>query len=656
MSETGTVVRCEIDAGGLFTVWFDAGDKPVNTLTAAAWSGLEAALDRIDTDRPVGVVLASAKPRSFIAGADLFELRALTDDALEAHLARGQRILDRLAALPMPTVAALAGDALGGGLEVALACRWRVAADDPSVKLGLPETTLGLLPGWGGTLRLPRLVGLEPALALMVPGKTIPPAEAARIGLVDRLAARAEVLAAARSLAATPSVPPRHRHDVDPADRHAICERFRRLTRDRSADHLPAPLRLIDVVETGCAAGPAAAAAAERRGLVELRATPASRNQLRLFFLRTAAKKAAVAAAAGTPRPVRAAVVIGGGTMGAGIAAALAAAGIGVHVVEADDRAAAAARSRLAAAGAAAVPATTDWFPVAAADLVVEAVSEAGPLKRDVFRRIDDRARPTAILATNTSSLSVAEIAAAVRDPSRVIGLHFFNPVAKMALVEVVRPPRATAAAVATGVAIATALGKTPVVCRDAPGFVVNRILFPYLHAALAVAATADDVAAIDAAARAWGMPVGPFALIDEIGLDVTAAIFTALAAPLAAPLGARLAPPAPLAAAVAAGCLGRKAGRGFYLHAGADGRPVPNPAVAAWLGTGSVAVAPFTTADVASRLVAPMAAEARLLLAEEVVASADAIDLATVLGGGFPAFRGGLATFAGLGAAPESG
>lgn len=649
MSETGTGVRCEIDAGGLLTVWFDAAGRPVNTLTAAAWDGLDTALDRIDADRPVGVVLASAKPRSFIAGADLFELRGLADEALEAHLARGQRILDRLAALPMPTVAALDGDALGGGLEVALACRLRVAADDPTVKLGLPETTLGLVPGWGGTIRLPRLVGLEAALALLVPGKTIPPAEAARIGLVDRLASRADLLAAARSLALAPAAPPRRLIAFDPVERHSICERFRRLTRDRSGAHLPAPLRLIDVVEIGCDAGPAAGAAAERRALVELRATPASKNQLRLFFLRTAAKKAAVAAAAGTPRSVHAAAVIGGGAMGAGIAAALATAGIGVHVVEADERSAAAARPRLAAAGAAAVPVTTDWSAVAAADLVVEAVVEAGPVKHDVFRRLDEIARPTAILATNTSSLSVAGIAERVRDPGRVIGLHFFNPVAKMPLVEVVQPPAAAADAVATGVAVATTVGKTPVVCRDAPGFVVNRVLFPYLHATLTAATTADDVAAIDAAARAWGMPTGPFALLDEIGLDVAAAIF----ASLSEPLGPRLAPPPALAAAIAAGCLGRKTGRGFYLHDPAGGRPAPHPAAAAWLGAAAPPGPPFTAADFEPRLVAPMAEEARRVLAEGIVASADAIDLATVLGCGFPAFRGGLATWAGL-AAPH--
>lgn len=640
--ESSGPVRCELDADRVMTVWFDVAGKPVNTLAAAVWDGLDAAVRRIEAETPAGVVLASAKPRSFIAGADLFELRDLSDADLEAHLARGQQLLDRLEAVTVPTVAALNGDALGGGLEVALACRVRIAADEPRAKLGLPETTLGLVPGWGGTIRLPRLVGLEKALALMVPGKTIPPGEAAALGLVDRVVPAAALLAEAKRLVLAPPAA-RAAHAADPAECREICARFRATTRGRSGDHLPAPLALIDVVETGITAGRDAGAAAERHGLVDVRATPAGRNLLRLFFLRTAAKKRAAAEAAGTARPVRTAVVIGGGTMGAGIATALATAGMVVHVIEADERAAAAVAARLA--GGAPVRVTADWSPVAAADLVVEAVVEDLPAKVDVFRRIDAAARPEAVLATNTSSLSVASIAAATRDPARVIGLHFFNPVAKMPLVEVVRSPSSAADALATGVAVATALGKTPVVCRDAPGFIVNRVLFPYLREAVVAAAEGADVAAIDAATRAWGMPMGPYALLDEIGLDVSLFILRALEQTL----GPRLAAPPLLAAAVDRGWLGRKSGRGFYDHP-PEGKPVPNPSWAELGPTAGGATARDAADVVERRLITPMADEARRVLAEQVVTAADAVDLATVLGIGFPAFRGGLATFAGLG------
>jgi 3-hydroxyacyl-CoA dehydrogenase/enoyl-CoA hydratase/3-hydroxybutyryl-CoA epimerase len=638
-------VRSEVDAAGVMTVWLDLPGRSVNTMSAAMWAGLDGVLHAIETTRPKGVVLASAKPRSFVAGADLFEMQAMTDLQLDDYLATGQRILDRLAALPMPTVAAINGDALGGGYELALACRHRIAIDEPRIRIGMPETTLGLVPGWGGTIRLPRLIGLAEALGVMLPGRAVTPAEAAALGMIDALAPRDGLLAAARAVALAPSD---HKaaaadRDANPADRARMLTRFREETRARSGDSLPAPLRLIEVVAVSYDQGHRAASAAERLGLVEMRRTEAGRNMMRLFFLKTAAKKAAVARAAGKPRAVRTAVVIGGGTMGAGIAHALHRAGIATQVVEADAAAAAAAADRLVRlVGTDAIHATADWSAVPSADLIVEAVVERLPEKLRVFRRVAGLASPEAVVATNTSSLSVAEIAAATGRPDRVIGLHFFNPVAKMPLVEVVRHPRADADAVATGVAVATAAGKTPVVVGDGPGFIVNRVLFPYLHEAVAMYAEGHPVAAIDAAMRSWGMPLGPFQLLDEIGLDVTAMILDALRHAL----GDRLAQPPVLGRMVARGWLGRKSGTGFYVHP-PDGKPTPNPElIEPAAQPGPAAIAPL---DVQRRLMEPMAAEARLVLESGVADSADTIDLATVLGLGFPPFRGGLATFAGL-------
>ena len=643
MSDPVGGVRCDLDADGLLMIWIDVPGKPVNTLSTATWDGLDAAVGRIERDRPAGVIIASAKTRSFVAGADLFELREMSDDALDRHLDRGQRILDRLEATGMPTVAAINGDTLGGGLELALACRFRVAADDPRSRLGLPETTLGLVPGWGGTFRLPRLIGLERALALMVPGKTVPPSEALAMGMVDSLTTHERLIETARELVTATPAPRAAAVAQDAASRDELIARFRRSTRERSGDHLPAPLRLLDIVTTGCGGTVAEAEAAERRGLIEMRATPAGRNLMRLFFLKTAAKKTAAAEAGGTSRPVRSAVVLGGGTMGAGIAAALAGSGIEVQVIEADRLSAEAAAARLAKAGSAAVPVVTDWSAAATADLVIEAIVEALPEKLAAFRRLDGVVRPDAILATNTSSLSVSVIAAAMSRPGRVIGLHFFNPVARMPLVEVVRTPYAEADAVATGVAVAAALGKTPIVCGDRPGFVVNRVLFPYLREAIVRCPESGvEPYHIDAELRAWGMPMGPFLLMDEIGLDVTTLIFESLAASF----GPRLAPPAALVAAVSRGWLGKKSGRGFYDH-GPEG-PLPNPQWRELFAGGGVR-ADFAHTDTATALVDAMAAEARFVLGEKVVATADAIDLATVLGIGFPAFRGGLATCAGL-------
>ena len=638
-------VRLEIDADRVATVWLDAPGRPVNTVSADVLAELETVIGRIEAERPVAVVFASAKA-GFCGGADLAEIRDLDDPALDRFLAAGQSLLDRIAALPVATVAALGGDALGGGLELALACRDRVAADDPRLKLGLPETTLGIVPGWAGTLRLPQLVGLAPALKLLVTGRTVAPSEALTLGLVDEIVPRERLLDTARRRASAAAPRPTRPDPLagDAAARAAECGRLRAETRKRSADHLPAPLRVIDLVEASYPEAGPDAAAAERRALVELRRTPACRNLVRLFFLRTGGRKAAARIAGGTPRPVAIAAVIGGGTMGAGIAQALARAGIDVRVIEADQAAASAAATRIAAGGSA-VEVTTDWSRAAAADLVVEAVVERLPVKVDVFRRLDGLVRPDAVLATNTSSLSVADIAAATARPDRVIGLHFFNPVAKMPLVEVVRPPQAAPDAVATGVAVAGAAGKTPVVCADAPGFVVNRVLFPQLREALVLFDEGASVAATDAAIRGWGLPMGPFMLIDEIGLDVTQMILESLAAAL----GPRFAPPPALGRALAAGWLGRKSGRGFYDHP-RDGGPTPNAEFVA-----AAAAAPSAPAEaIQRRLIDPMAAEARLVLDAGVVDSADTLDLATVLGLGFAPFRGGLATAAGLAPAPR--
>jgi 3-hydroxyacyl-CoA dehydrogenase/enoyl-CoA hydratase/3-hydroxybutyryl-CoA epimerase len=638
-------IRLEIDADRVATVWLDVPGRPVNTVSAGVLAEFEKVVGRIEAERPAAVVFASAKA-GFCGGADLTEMGDLDDPTLDRFLADGQRLLERIATLPVHTVAALGGDALGGGLELALACRDRVAADDPRLKFGLPETTLGLVPSWGGTLRLPRLVGLAPALKLLVTGRTVAPEEALALGLVDELVPRDRLLDTARrrAIAAAPRTPRPDPLAADAAARAAECGRLRAETRKRSGDHLPAPLRVIDIVEASYPEAGPAAAATERRTLLDLRGTPACRNLLRLFFLRAGGRKAAARISGGTPRPVATAAVIGGGTMGAGIAQALARAGIAVWVLEADQAAAGAAAARLAAGGSA-VEVTTDWSRAAAADLVVEAVVERLPVKVDVFRRLDGLVRPEAVLATNTSSLSVAAIAAATARPDRVIGLHFFNPVAKMPLVEVVRPPQAAADAVATGVAVAGAAGKTPVVCADAPGFVVNRVLFPQLREALVLFDEGGSVADTDAAIRAWGLPMGPFMLIDEIGLDVTQMILESLAAAL----GPRFAPPPALARALAAGWLGRKSGRGFYDHP-RDGRPAPNAEFVA----AAPAAVPAPAGAIQRRLIDPMAAEARLVLDAGVVDSADALDLATVLGLGFAPFRGGLATAAGLAPAPR--
>jgi len=634
------------DCDGVMTVWFDARGRSVNTLSVEMWSDLDRAMGEVESAKPVGVIFASAKPTSFIAGADLFEMQAMDDSQLDLFLAKGQRILDRIAALAIPTVAAINGDALGGGLELALACQWRIAIDEPPIQIGLPESTLGLVPGWGGMIRLPRLVGLAEALKIMVTGKSLSPADALTVGLLDGVVSREMLLPVARAWATQrrpAAVPPMAGRDSDAGERGIVCDRFRSITRQRSGDNLPAAIRLVDTVELSYTQDHAAASDAERRALIELRSTEAGRNLMRLFFLRVGAKKAALADAPGESRSIRSAVVIGGGTMGAGIAHSLARAGISVTVIEADGRTAALATARIAGlTGDDSIHVTTDWTAIASADLVVEAVVEQMAAKVDIFGRIDALAQPEAVLASNTSSLSVAAIAIATKHPERVIGLHFFNPVSKMPLVEVVRTPLTDGNVLATGVAVAICAGKTPIVVNDAPGFLVNRVLFPYLREAISLFTESGAILPIDSAIKAWGMPMGPLELMDEIGLDVGRLIFDSLSLSL----GPRLSSPSILEQAINRGWLGKKSGCGFYLYRKEE-KPVPNPEFLSLTGLASPNELP--AAIVQQRLMKPMAEEARLVLKDGVVKTADAIDLATVLGLGFAPFRGGLASFAGL-------
>jgi len=422
------------------------------------------------------------------------------------------------------------------------------------------------------------------------------------------------------------------------------------------------------VVKTGYEHGMSAGLTAEREAILELVRTDATRNLLRLFYLRRGAKRRAADRLEAKPSEVKYAAVIGGGTMGAGIAHALIRAGIGVRLVEVNPAAASAAlgrvrrlldedvsAGRLNQLGAShafnrASP-TAEWTGLGMADLVVEAVVETMDAKREVFARLERLTRPNAILATNTNSLRVAEIAKAVNQRGRVIGLHFFNPVNEIPLVEIVRGPQSDDAALASGLALANRIGKVPVLVGDAPGFLLNRLLIPHLLEALAVATEGAPILLVDEAMKRWGMPMGPFELLDEIGLDVGMHVLQSLSQ--TQPCG--LSPPVAVAQAVAEGWLGKKTGKGFYLHEktrkrGKEAKPQLNGEMARLIAPR--AVSPGTTPTTPSResiqwrLVLPMVNEAARVLSEGITDSADDIDLATVLAFAFPPFRGGLVKF----------
>ncbi len=677
MAEITEQVRTSTDADRVTTVWLDRPGKPVNTIAPRMQREMNAVLETIERDRPAGVIFASPKARSFAAGADLFEIQKMSRDQVVQYLAYGQAIFDRIAALKMPTAAAINGDCLGGGYELALACTYRVAVNDGSINIGLPETKLGILPGWGGTVRLPRLIGLPAALPLMLAGKTMPPSKARKAGLVDETVRPEALMSAAKRLVLSggarrrPATMARAAAAV-PWARSTIFKRAKEKTLEATHGNYPAPINLIEVVRTGYECGPEAGLEAERRALVELTDTSACRNLMRLFFLRQGAKKAIGEQLHAKPAEVKYAAVVGAGTMGAGIAYCFARAGIRVRLLEVNAEALSAGLGRVrkmldddmksgrlgaleARHAMNRVAPSVDWSGISLADFVVEAVVEEMKLKHEVFTRLDRMTRADAVLASNTSSLSIGEMARATRRPERIVGMHFFNPVPRMPLVEIVRGAASHDQALATAAGLAIRIGKTPVLVADAPGFLVNRVLIPYLAEALVAASEGTTIPEIDEAMKRWGMPMGPFELLDEIGLDVGAHVLGSLSGQL----GERVPAPTPaIAEALQNRWLGKKTRRGFYVYgddARAKTKPVLNEELARKVYSGDRSAAadkPALDAEVQReaiqwRLVLPMVNEAARLLEEHVVGSTDAVDLATVLGTGFAPFRGGLAQFA---------
>jgi 3-hydroxyacyl-CoA dehydrogenase/enoyl-CoA hydratase/3-hydroxybutyryl-CoA epimerase len=666
--------RIEWDAGPWARLVFDHPERPVNVLDEAALGDLEAALGELAGRADVkGVVLESGKPGSFAAGADVNAIAAVGDREEALRLVRrAHQAFDRLAALRVPTVAAIDGACLGGGLELALACDARLAAEEGETRLAFPEINLGIFPGFGGSQRLPRLVGLSAALDLMLSGRAVDARRAERMGLVDRAVPRAWLRErAAELLQRLGTRPPGRRRarfrprglagwllDANPAGRSLVLQRARREALARTRGNYPAPLALLEVVQHGQSTPLAEGLRFEAERVADLVVTPECKSLVRLFQLSERARKdpAGVDPQA-RPRPVERLGVVGAGVMGGGIAELASRQGIRVRVrdikAEALGLALATARARVDEAGRrrgrparerdaqmACILPTLELTGFGLADCVIEAVVEDLDLKRKVFAELEVRVPPTALLATNTSSLSVTELAAGLAHPERAVGFHFFNPVHRMPLVEVVRTPRTADWALLTALALARKLGKTPVVVNDAPGFVVNRILMGYLREAMHLLEEGFAMPAIDRSMRFFGMPMGPFELLDEVGLDVARKV----AAVLVRAFPERMSPSPILDRLVEKGRLGRKNGLGFYRHRGA--RRVPDPQARHVAGLARERPAP-PLEHLAEPMVLAMINEAAHCLDAGVVADAGEVDLAMVMGTGFPPFRGGLLRYA---------
>ena len=621
------------DADGIAWLAFDKAGTATNTLSAATLAELNEALDGFERNPPQGLVIRSAKPSGFIAGADVDEFGDIRDARLaRALVERGWNAFERLAHVPYPTLALIRGFCLGGGLELALACRYRVVVDEPSTRLGLPEVMLGIVPGWGGIRRLPRLVGGPAALDLLLTGKTVDARKAKKLGLADECVPPRIMDNAARGVLLARPAPRRLPFPLS-LTLTAVARRFighkarQQVARRASREHYPAPYAIIELWQR-YDGNALAAAPGDPAAIDTLLATPTAANLIRVFHLQERLKTLGKAA----DSPVSRVHVVGAGTMGGDIAAWCALRGMTVtlqdqdagRLVPAMQRAAKLFsmrlkdRRRARDAGDRLIP-DVGGHGAAHADVIIEAIFENVDAKRTLFADIEARARPDAILATNTSSIPLEDIAGALRNPSRLIGLHFFNPVARMMLVEIVAGRDSDPALLARGAAFARAIDKLPLPVKSAPGFLVNRVLAPYLMSAMRCVDEGIAPETVDAAAVAFGMPMGPIELADTVGLDICVAVGRML--------GSGTEVPHRLAERVAAGQLGRKTGQGFYAWAG--GKPKKNSAGA-------------VPAGLAQRLVDPLVAEAQAALAQGIVADSDLVDAGAIFGTGFAPFRGG--------------
>ncbi|HEV3260008.1 MAG TPA: 3-hydroxyacyl-CoA dehydrogenase NAD-binding domain-containing protein [Gemmataceae bacterium] len=663
-------LRLETQAEAGAVLHLDVADRPVNVFNEQILNELEAALDHVAGLSSLKLLgIRSDKPSGFMAGADLHQFTTIQSAAEATALsAAGQRVFDKLARLPVPTVAVIHGPCLGGGLEFALACDYRLVIDHAKTRLELPEIKLGLIPGWGGTQRLPRVIGLERALHMILGMRSVDARTALRWGLADALAGNErDCDVALRSLAGRalqrgkrpkkglPLLTWRQRLlESTFLGRLLLFRGAERTLHSRVPDDMPGPWEALKAIRIGLTRGVDAGLRFEREAIGRLATTTACRNLVTLFFLMERARK--TDAAREGMSPIRRVGVVGAGTMGAGIAQLAAVKGFGVVVQEVNEAALAAGVEKIeglfrkavergvlsgevAGEKLAGVGRTTSWEGFADVDLVIEAVVEELDKKRAIFGELSRRTRPDAILATNTSSLSVRDLQEGVQHPERVAGLHFFNPVHKMPLVEVVRAPGTAESVIAALTQWATAVGKTPVVVGDSPGYVVNRILVPYLNEAGILVAEGMPVEQVDRAMRRFGMPMGPLELLDQVGLDVAAHIARTMR-PL---FGDRLTPHPALEQMCQWGWLGQKSGSGFYHYHGKK-KVVNKEALARLRGDvkTEAPASPGQGRDATDRMVLMMVNEAAACLSEGLGERADVIDLATVMGTGWAPHRGG--------------
>ncbi|MCW4454787.1 3-hydroxyacyl-CoA dehydrogenase NAD-binding domain-containing protein [Flavobacterium sp. MXW15] len=630
--------QADIRDDGVVVLSLDRQDSPVNAMSQDVLLELGDLVERLAIDPPKGVVIRSAKAAGFIAGADLkefqeFDRKGTVNDAIR----RGQTVYQKLAELPCPTVAAIHGHCLGGGTELALACRYRVASNDASTRIGLPETQLGIFPGWGGSARLPQLVGAPAAMDLMLTGRTLSASAARGIGLVDKVAAPAVLVDTAIALALSGTTRPFKQRATAWATNTWLARRIlapqmaKQVARKAKKEHYPAPYALISTWERSGGKPVQARLDAERRAVVKLAGTPTARNLIRIFFLTERLK-----GLGGKESNIRHVHVVGAGVMGGDIAAWAAYKGFDVTLQDREQRFIDPGMTRAQAlfarkvkdeskrpAVAARLKADLAGDGVAQADLVIEAIIENPEAKRELYQSLEPKMKADALLTTNTSSIPLTELRGHIQRPAQFAGLHYFNPVAQMPLVEIIHHDGMAPETEQRLAAFCKALGKFPVPVAGTPGFLVNRVLFPYMLEAATAYAEGIPGPVIDKAAVKFGMPMGPIELLDTVGLDVAAGVGEELAPFLGLQIPAAL-------ASVEAGKRGKKDGQGIYKWE--NGKAVKP----------DVAKDYQAPADLEERLILPLLNEAVACLHDGVVADADLLDAGVIFGTGFAPFRGG--------------
>ena len=652
-------IRKEDLGDGVAHLVFDKPDSGANTFDLATMAELEQHLTEIAADASVtGLVISSAKPSIFIAGADIKELfdESMTDHDVRTAVESGQRVFSSLEALSIPTVAAIHGAAVGGGCEIALACDYRVASDDRATKIGLPETQLGILPAWGGSTRLPRLIGLAAALDIILGAKQLAAGKARKVGLVDDVVPGESLIGFARSRLSRGKAKPRSfglKHSAPV--RAIVASVARRNAMAKTRGHYPAVPLALDVVVDGLGTTKEVSFRNEATAIMRLARTDVCRNLVRVYWLQDRSKNFKVDLPEGMEpdkRRIQQVNVIGAGVMGAGIAQWCSARGQEVILKDiSEDQLARgmagmakvyqqAARRRIftraqARDGMDRVYPTVEDVPMGRVDLVIEAAVERMDIKKTLFQGLAEAVREDTILASNTSALSISELAEGLPHPGRVIGIHYFNPVHRMQLVEVVVGEQTDPRVTGRVVAFVQKSGKLPVVVKDSPGFVVNRVLMPYLVESGFLASNGASFEAIDNAMLDFGMPMGPIRLTDEVGVDVCSHVVDHLADKL----GDRMVKPAVLSTLIDKGWLGRKADRGFYVYGG-KGKPRVNADLTGLVASRSHA--DVSTEELQRRMVLLMVNEAARCIEEDLVAGPEDIDFAMIFGTGFAPFRGG--------------